>query len=170
MKDKLENSFSDFEVRCLLNPYGAHVDPEKVRRLWDAAESKLDFVAALQADEDLRFGQACGVLSARDFHFIRGMVGAREIKTSSDAGGVLVAHDGFGVIVPNGEGDGTSRVAVFDDEEEINTSALRYFTMLTGRFEIHDYDCSDESPVVARLEGQFNVWYGMGFVIFVRVN
>ena len=166
MKEKLESCFSDFHVRCLLNRWEGQNDEDKVNALWEAAESKEAFIRALQTDEQLRYTQACGELSKGDFYFIRDMIGDRQFKTESDAGGVRVMHDGFRVIIPNGRGDGESRVAVFAKDEPFNERTLEYFTLIDGDFEISGYDCADEP--IRHLHGRYQVYYGNSFVVFVE--
>lgn len=166
MTTKLEDHFSAFEVRCLRDQWGDHTDPEKVLSLWAAAPSKEAFIKSLQDDADLKFGLACGVLSRMDFYFIREMIGDRQIKTTSDAGGVRVQHDGFSVLIPNGHGDGVSRVAVFGRDEPFNAEALHYFTHIEGPFDVCAYDCS-ENDIALHLDGAYNVYFGASFVVFV---
>lgn len=167
MKEPMKNHFSEFECRCLTNRWGPHTNPEKVESLWKSAVSRQDFIKAIQADDDLKLGQACGILSRGDFFFIRQMIGDRQIKTLSDAGGVRVGTDGFQVIIPNGRGDGETRVGIIPAGSPFNTDCLNYFTSLCGHFTVYDSDCGQFSPV-AELTGDFSVYFGAGFVVFVE--
>lgn len=168
MKTTLQENFNDFEVRCLLNPWAQHCDPEKVGRLWDEAETREDFIKALQADDDLKFGQACGILSKGDFYFIRGLIGDRQFKTVSDAGSVRIQNGGFHVLIPNGHGDGYSRVAVIENRDEWNEEVLNYWSMVEGDFAICSGDCTD--LVAKYMSGRYHVYYGDSFVVFVRAD
>lgn len=167
MKTNMREAFNEFEYRCLTANVGPHTDPEKVAALWEQADSREDFIRALRDDDDLRYGQACGILSKYDFRFIRSMIGGKQFKTDSDAGSVRLIHDGFSVLVPNGYGDGVSRVAVLEAGDPFNPAALDYFATVEGDFGICWYDC-DPSMIALTVSGRFNVYFGGGFVVLVR--
>ena len=99
---------------------------------------------------------------------IRGAFGDRCIKTESDAGGVKVGTDGFCTVIRNLRGDGTTRVAVFDDESEIYpyTSFMTFMTTLDGHFNIYSYDCGNDS--IISLSGRYGVYAYDGLVAFVK--
>ena len=95
------------------------------------------------------------------------MFGDKCFKTYSDAGGVKVGSDTFSVLVPNGRGDRTTRVAVFEDESEFNADLMMYSgTSLHGDFVIYDYDCGNNP--VTQLSGNYFVYYYDDLVAFVR--
>lgn len=93
-------------------------------------------------------------------------------STISDAGSVKVGSDSFSVLIPTGDGDGESAYCVYTQQEldadKINTADLNYFTLLSGKFSVYDYDCGD--TVSDTLEGRFNVFYAEGIVFFVKVD
>lgn len=93
-------------------------------------------------------------------------------STISDAGSVKVGNDSFSVLIPTGDGDGESAYCVYTQQEldadKINTADLYYFTLLSGKFSVYDYDCGD--TVSDTLEGRFNVFYAEGIVFFVKVD
>lgn len=93
-------------------------------------------------------------------------------STISDAGSVKVGSDSFSVLIPTGDGDGESAYCVYTQQEldadKINTADLNYFTLLSGKFTVYDYDCGD--TVSDTLEGRFNVFYAEGIVFFVKVD
>lgn len=92
--------------------------------------------------------------------------------TISDAGSVKVGNDSFSVLISTGDGDGESAYCVYTQQEldadKINTADLNYFTLLSGKFSVYDYDCGD--TVSDTLEGRFNVFYAEGIVFFVKVD
>lgn len=99
---------------------------------------------------------------------IRECLGERQFKTDSDAGSVRIGNATFTMLVPNGFGDGISRVAVFDDRDDFNAdSLLTFFTIVNGAFNVYAYDCGGEETV-ATLDGKYAIYYGKGFVAFVR--
>ena len=98
---------------------------------------------------------------------IRGMFGNKCFKTESDVGGVKVGTDTFSVVVPNGRGDGTTRVAVFEDESGFNGNLMEYSGIsLHGDSVIYYYDCGN-TPT-KKLSGNYLVYYYDGLVAFVK--
>lgn len=93
-------------------------------------------------------------------------------STISDAGSVKVGNGSFSVLIPTGDGDGESSYCIYTQSEldaaQINTADLHYFTLLSGRFSIYDFDCGD--TVSDTIEGRFNVFYAEGIVFFVEVE
>ena len=169
MKTRIEDHFTEFETVCLLDRLNINV--ARVRELWDKADNKSSFIRALQADPELRFSQACGILSRNNYYFIRSMIGDHMVaKTKSDAGSVRVFHDGFYVYLPNGEGDGDSRVCLFRKGEHdlFNSHLFNYQGMLSGSFDVDDYDCNDVPHSVLHLEGSYHVYFGSTFVVFLE--
>lgn len=105
--------------------------------------------------------------SAWDWYRIREMFGDKCFKTDSDAGGVLVGNEEFNLIVPNGYGDGTTRIAVFHRDDKFDASLMKYFVGLNGKFNIYSHDCSFDL-IEETLEGEFAVYYYDGLVAFVE--
>ena len=87
--------------------------------------------------------------------------------TISDAGAVKIANDSFSVLIPTGAGDGDSAFCIYNDGE-IDTAPLNYFTLISGRFNIYDYDCG--STVAETVEGSFQVYYSSGIVFFIKTE
>ena len=50
----------------------------------------------------------------------------------------------------------------------INTADLHYFTLVSGSFNIYDYDCG--CTISETVEGIFNVFYADGIVFFVKAE
>lgn len=104
---------------------------------------------------------------------IRGIIGDRCLKTESDAGAVRVGTETFSVMIRNGRGDGTTRVAVFN-EEPVELSGLLHTAMLfqtsvEGDFDIYDYDCTGGNPIM-HLSGRYAAYSYDGIVIMIKWN
>ena len=67
-------------------------------------------------------------------------------------------------------GDGESAYCIYTraelDAVGINTADLHYFTLVSGSFNIYDYDCG--CTVSETVEGSFSVFYADGIVFFVK--
>lgn len=87
--------------------------------------------------------------------------------TISDAGAVKIANDAFSVLIPTGAGDGDSAFCIYNDGE-IDTAPLTYFTLISGKFSIYDYDCG--CTVAETVEGSFQVYYSSGIVFFIKTE
>lgn len=114
----------------------------------------------------------------RDYHWyrIRDLFGDRCFMTYSDVGSLLVGNEDFQVLIPNGMGDGTTRVAVFRKDDDISVRLIelmmdcKHGPTLSGKFNIYSYDC--DKPEVDEpyktLEGRYFTYYYDGFVAFVE--
>lgn len=102
------------------------------------------------------------------WYAIRALFGDRCFKTESDAGGVKVGNDSFSVRIPNGFGDGITRCAVFEAQNETVTELMEYFTTIDGTFNIYDYDCGTKAA--RTLTGRYAVYFYDGLVAFVKQN
>lgn len=98
------------------------------------------------------------------------LTSGRRCDTISDAGAVKIANDSFTVLIPTGAGDGKSAYCIYTraklDAVGINTADLHYFTLVSGSFNIYDYDCG--CTVSETVEGVFSVFYSDGIVFFVK--
>ena len=123
---------------------------------------------------------------------IRELFGNRCFKTASDVGSLLVGNEEFQVLIPNGYGDGTTRVAVFNKADSDYSVASRIIKVdsdysvvsrimsdmmdshhgpyLHGKFNIYPYDCCN--PTVDEpcktLEGRYFTYYYDGLIAFVE--
>jgi hypothetical protein len=168
MNTPMIEHFDAFTCSCLANHWEAGNDPDKVAQLWASAESKEAFIKALQEDPNLRYCQACGLLSRGDFYFIRSMIGDLQFKTVADAGSVCVFSGNFSILIPTGGGDGVARCAVISKNDKFNTEVLDYVTLLEGDFLVSRYDCNTDPQV--HLSGRYQVYHGNGFVIFREIE
>lgn len=113
-----------------------------------------------------------------DYHWyrIRDLFGERCFKTHSDVGSLLVGNESFQVLIPNGMGDGTTRVAVFKKDDETSHGLIelmfdnKHGPTLSGKFNIYSYDC--DKPEVDEpcetLEGRYLTYYYDGLIAFVE--
>lgn len=104
---------------------------------------------------------------------IRAAMGEACFKTDSDAGAVRVGSENFSVLIRNGRGDGTTRVAVFD---EIPASlrpflgtVMGFEISLDGSCSIYNYDCTGGEPI-RQLNGRYGVYSYDGLVVFEKWN
>jgi hypothetical protein len=93
------------------------------------------------------------------------LTSGRRCDTISDAGAVKIANDSFSVLIPTGAGDGDSAFCIYNSGE-IDTAPLNYFTLISGRFNIYDYDCGN--TVAETVQGSFQVYYSSGIVFFIK--
>ena len=158
------------DKRIVLNYWPIDVT-DMVLKHWDEANSIDEFKKSILADDSLSHCQGYAILSREDmqehWYRIRRMFGDKCFKTDSDAGGVRVGNEEFNLVIPNGHGDGTTRVAVFRKGDKFNLNMMNYYNVLHGKFNIYDYDCSCDR-IIETLEGDFSTYYYEGLVAFVE--
>lgn len=113
-----------------------------------------------------------------DYHWyrIRELFGNRCFKTYSDVGSLLVGNEHFQVLIPNGIGDGTTRVAIFRKDDEVSGGLIelmfdcKHGPTLSGKFNIYSYDCDNPAldEPCKTLDGKYFTYYYDGFVAFVE--
>lgn len=94
-------------------------------------------------------------------------MGDKQFKTESDTGGIKIGNNGFTIIIPNGYGDGITRVAILE-KEEMNNCTFDFFTSVFGSINIYDYDCGNE--VECTINGRYGIYSKGGFVVFEKWN
>ena len=127
-------------------------------------------------DDKMKFTQVFAELSKRErpsghWYRIRATFGKRQFKTYSDVGGLKIGNEAFSVIVPNGVGDGTTRVAVFDTDDlppHYLMYMMNYFTTVVGDFDIYDYDCGNE--IAMHISGKYHIYEYEGLIAFEKVG
>lgn len=97
-------------------------------------------------------------------------------ETNSDIGGVAVGNDSFCVNLPNGYGDGTTNVYVFNTKripQEIE-EFLKFNICFGGKFNIYEDDISvcdkEKSKVLCTLEGYYGSYYPRNEMWWERVE
>lgn len=168
----IPQSEAAFVKGCIFNNWVKGCD-EIMEHLRNAIDTE-DFINKILGDSELTTTQAYAEVSKKlrpDSHWyrVREMFGDNVIKTSSDAGSVKVGVDNMSVLVPNGYGDGISRVAIFDDSKAFNDSMMSYFTTIKGEnMIIYDYDCGDVAATT--ISGRYGIYYYSGLVAFVKIG
>ena len=110
---------------------------------------------------------------------VRELFGDHCFKTASDVGSLLVGNEEFQVLIPNGYGDGITRVAIFNKGDSDFSVASRIMCDMMashrgpyfhGKFNIYPYDCCD--PTIAEpcktLEGKYFTYYYDGLIAFIE--
>lgn len=92
----------------------------------------------------------------------------KKFYTLSDAGGVRIGNKQFQMLIPNGQGDGITRINFLDDEDSLPLEA-KYFTCFKGEnIKVYAYDCGSCDMYVATMSGRFGVYYINKDVYFVK--
>lgn len=175
-KIKFEKDSSGFAQKVMMNEWQSS-QFALVKEIAAKSSSSDDFVDRYLADPRAVCTQLYAVLAQRVrpellWKLIRKMFGDREFKTYSDVGSLLVGDSNMTVLIPNGRGDGTTRVAVFsgEDAKSFNSDLMNFFTIIRGEINVFGYDCDDpaKSDPVCKLSGSFSVYYSEGFVALVK--
>lgn len=172
----------DFPLRCLLSLVQ---DQEQVsyKIIADCyKQAKGDqsvFVDLFLAHKELNYTQGYGEIAKcypdKLWYLMRSLFGDKEFKTESDAGSVCIAAKdySFSILVPNGYGDGETRVAIFEEKYDALEHLMTYHTVIEGNFLILNYDCLhlnhiQPATIAKELNGRFGIYYKNGFVAFER--
>lgn len=172
LKFNLAQPEATFVKECIFNNWVKGYD-KIMEHLHNAVDTE-DFINKILGDPELATTQAYAEVSKKlrpDSHWyrIREMFGDNVIKTSSDAGSVKIGVNNMSILVPNGYGDGISRVAIFDNPADFNDCMMSYFTTVRGRdIIIYDYDCGDVAATT--ISGRYNIYYYSGLVAFVKTG
>ncbi len=110
---------------------------------------------------------------------VRELFGDHCFKTASDVGSLLVGNEEFQALIPNGYGDGITRVAIFNKGDSDYSVASRIMCdmmashrgpYLHGKFNIYPYDCCN--PTVDKpcrtIKGNYFTYYYDGLVALVE--
>mgnify|MGYP004591176897 CR=1 FL=1 len=117
--------------------------------------------------------------SENHWYRVRELFGDLCFKTESDVASVLVGNESFQVLIPNGYGDGTTRIAIFNKDDPNHNVASRIMSdmmdshrgpYLHGKFNIYPYDCCNPTidEPCKTLEGRYFTYYYDGLVAFVE--
>lgn len=172
LKFNIPQSEAAFVEGCIFNNWVKGYN-EIMEHLHNAVDTE-DFIDRILGDLELTTTQAYAEVSKKlrpDNHWyrVREMFGDDVIKTSSDAGSVKVGVDNMSILVPNGYGDGITRVAIFGDSRAFNDSMMSYFTTIKGEnMIIYDYDCGDVAATT--ISGRYGIYYYSGLVAFVKIG
>lgn len=110
---------------------------------------------------------------------VRELFGDHCFKTASDVGSLLFGNEEFQALIPNGYGDGITRVAIFNKGDSDYSVASRIMCdmmashrgpYLHGKFNIYPYDCCNptvDKPCRTIKENYFTYYYD-GLVALVE--
>lgn len=172
LKFNIEQPTATFVKECIFNNWVKGYD-EIMEHLHNAVNTE-DFIDKILGDPELATTQAYAEVSKKlrpDSHWyrVREMFGDNVIKVSSDAGSVKIGVNNMSILIPNGYGDGITRVGVLDNAREFNDDMMTFFTTISGKdIIIYDYDCGDVAA--ATISGRYNIYYYSGLVAFVKVG
>jgi hypothetical protein len=172
LKFNIAQSEAAFVKACIFNNWVKGYD-EIMQHLRDAVDTE-DFINKILGDPDLATTQAYAEVSKKlrpDSHWykVREMFGDNVIKTSSDAGSVKIGVANMSILVPNGYGDGITRISIFDNPKDFNDCMMSYFTTVKGtNIIIYDYDCGDVAATT--ISGRYAIYYYSGLVAFVKTG
>lgn len=164
---KTTKEISDFAKRCLENNWHGG---KTYMKIWKESKNLKDFKQRVLQNEEVKLLQGTAELMKNDvdnWRYLRSILGDKQFKTSSDAGGVKIGNENFEIIIPNGVGDGITRVAVLN-KNEMNDSAFDYITFCKGKINIYNYDCGCE--IAKTIEGRYGIYSKDGFVVFEKWN
>lgn len=144
----------------------------RIEEILEESKNPDDFIRRLCNEESLNGFYAIAKITKEympqeHWYKVRGLLGGKIFKTDSEMGSVKIGNDNFSILIPNGYGDGTSRVAVLDKEEFPVGDYLDYFTTIKGKFYIFRCDWS-ENVIPEQLDGEYAVYSWNGFVAFVK--
>ena len=172
LKFNIAQSEAAFAKGCIFNNWVKGYD-QIMEHLRDAVNTE-DFINKILGDPELTTTQAYAEVSKKlrpDSHWyrVREMFGDNVIKTSSDAGSVKIGVDNMSVLVPNGYGDGITRVGIIENAREFNDDMMTFFTTISGKdIIIYDYDCGDVAATT--ISGRYSIYYYSGLVAFVKIG
>lgn len=167
----IEKAKATFIRECIFNNWVKGYN-EIMEHLRNAVDTE-DFIDKILGDPELATTQAYAEVSKKlrpDSHWyrVRAMLG-NVIKTSSDAGSVKIGVNNMSVLVPNGYGDGITRVGIIENAREFNDDMMTYFTTIQGKnMIIYDYDCGDVAATT--ISGRYEIYYYSGLVAFVKTG
>ena len=154
----------EFTKSCMMNSVFKE-EKEIFLNHWAFAQTVEGFKTLVFGDERLFNHQAYAELSKETSGHTRRILDRLDniIMTDSEAGGLKIGNNAFSIVIPNGKGDGTTKVSIV---EKFNRNMLEYFTTVEGDINIYSHDCGDE--VVRTIDGIYSIYYHNGIIIFVR--
>lgn len=175
--DETWDSDENFIVRLSSDYLYGKFSPEhkpQLENYWKEANDLQSYYRFILHDESMENTRLYAKVSLKcddmnHWYRVRGMASKGVLyKTISDAGSVKVKIGNTSILIPNGHGDGITRVVEFSDTNNFNEFMFPRWSLLTlkGKFSICDYDCG--SNEILELDGKYRVWVYEGIVFFVR--
>lgn len=155
--------------------YSSSIDEEDLLETAEvimSAESAKEIADWIIKKRNLLYYMASSAnLDDKHWYRVREILGDKCHKTDSEAGSLLVSSvDGsFSIRISNGYGDGTTRFAILEKNDDIR-NMLRFSTELNGKFNIYDYDCcipGFHQPMMT-IEGRYGVYFYDGMIVFEK--
>lgn len=171
--NNVEKKDDTFIRQCLFDKFHEETYKKVMNHLRNAKDSK-DFINKILEDSDLDNTQAYAEVSKRlklseHWHRVRNMFGVKCFKTISDAGSLKIGKEDLTILVPNGYGDGITRVAIFKPEDRFNDRMMNYFITIEGKdINIYSYDCGDN--IAMTISGRYNIYFYEGLIAFVKTK
>lgn len=163
---------SEFTKRCLTDKY---FKADVFADIWEKSQSFSEFAFNCFNDSRVNNLQGTGELSKESYEFNKqylNIISKDKIKYTviSDRGGILLGNDVFNVLVPNGYGDCETTVVILEDGE-FSDSALNYFTMIEGEFNLYMDDChAVKENILTTLKGRFFIYYKNKYVFIAKLK
>lgn len=179
LRDELKARFGDRKGAWLwscmtASIWGCPDQPERYEAICRASADTGEFLQRVREDDALRYFQAWGEFGKLLNWDVPISPEAKVYRAYSDAGGVLVgdAAGTFAYLVPNGYGDGETKVVVAEQPDLFNQDMLRNMGAIDGCTWVYRYDCAspgDESERLLTLQGRYVVYSGSRIVVFERL-
>lgn len=160
---------------------GCIEDDERCAELYEKCKTYDEFerrVLNHECDSNIVYSLISMYGKDSDYHWyrIRDLFGDRCFKAYSDVGSLLVGNESFQMLIPNGMGDGTTRVAIFKKDDDVFGGLVelmmdrKHGPTLSGKFNIYSYDCANPSvdEPCKTLDGRYFTYFYDGFVAFVE--
>lgn len=182
---KLDDVASVLNEHGMVSPehWGREIqDSELVSELWQSSENYRSFVDELLKHDYFDFQDSTerdiyAYFSKRNFgnhwYRIRSVFGDKQFKTYSDIGSLLINNN---TLIHNGHGDGTTRVAVFNKDDDDYRGTGFFYDMMhpcivsfSGKIDIYDYDIKGEGEVIKTINGDYDVFIYDGLIAFVEI-
>lgn len=175
--DKMWDSDERFIFRLSFEYLYGEFSPEhkpQLENYWKEATDLQSYYRLILNDESMENTQLYAKVSFKcddmnHWYRVRGMASKGVVyKTISDAGSVKVKIGNTSILIPNGHGDGITRVVDFSDINNFNDHMFTRGSLVTleGKFSICDYDCGSDE--IVELDGKYSVWVYEGIVFFVK--
>lgn len=120
--------------------------------------------------------QGYGVFSQRSAHHTSRLkklfsYADNSIITYSDIGSLKIGVENSSILIPNGYGDGETKIAFFNADNpyvEALEYMMMFFTTIDGEFNLYEYDCGDK--VTTSLKGKYFVFYSNSYIAFQNID
>lgn len=155
------------------NDYQAFVDELLNRDFFDEGLVEKDKMCGFSDNRGRSVYAYFSKMTEEHWYRIRSVFGNKQFKTDSDIGCLLVNNN---TLIRNGYGDGTTRVAIFNEDDEDYRGTDFFDKMMNpcdvsfrGKIDIYDYDIVGEGKVIKTINGDYSVYTYDGLIAFVEI-